>query len=87
MASAMSAGVLERFGADAALAITGVAGPAGGTEQKPVGYVCFSARLADGPELARDVHLPGERADVRDRSTTVGMHLLRRLLLGEDADL
>ena len=87
VASAMSAGALERFGADAALAITGVAGPAGGTEQKPVGYVCFSARLADGPELARDVHLPGERANVRDRSTTVGMHLLRRLLLGEDADL
>jgi nicotinamide-nucleotide amidase len=84
VASAMSAGALERFGADAALAVTGVAGPEGGTEQKPVGYVCFSARLAGGCELARDVHVPGERADVRDRSTTVGMHLLRWLLRGEE---
>src|SRR3712207_7157217 len=43
--------------------------------QKPVGYVCFSARLAGGSELARQGTLPGERADVRDRSTTGGMHL------------
>jgi len=84
VASAMSAGALERFGASAAIAITGVAGPAGGTEHKPVGYVCFSARLAGGAELARSVHLPGERPDVRDRSTTVGMHLLRWLLRGEE---
>ena len=87
VASAMSAGALERFGAGAAIAITGVAGPSGGTERKPVGYVCWSARLAGGGELARDVRLPGERADVRDRSTTVGMHLLRWLLRGEDPPL
>ena len=83
VAGAMADGARERFGAGVALAITGVAGPGGGTEQKPVGYVCFSCRHADGRELARDVVLPGERADVRDRSTTVGMHLVRRLLRGE----
>ena len=87
VASAMSRGALERFGAGAALAITGVAGPGGGSEEKPVGYVCWSAQLPDGRDLAREVQIPGERSDVRDRSTTVGMHLLRRLLRGEDADL
>ncbi len=81
----MAAGAVERFGADAAVAVTGIAGPGGGTVEKPVGYVCFAARLADGRELARDLVIPGERADVRDRSTTLGMHLLRQLLLGATA--
>jgi nicotinamide-nucleotide amidase len=85
VASAMAVGAIERFGADVAVSITGVAGPSGGTEQKPVGNVCWSAQHADGRELARDFRIPGERADVRDRSTTVGMHLLRRLLRGEEA--
>jgi len=85
VASAMAAGAVGRFGADAAVAVTGIAGPGGGTEEKPVGYVCFAARLADGRELARDLVIAGERAEVRDRSTTLGMHILRRLLLGEPA--
>ncbi|MBA3420470.1 MAG: competence/damage-inducible protein A [Thermoleophilaceae bacterium] len=85
VASAMAAGAVRRFGASAAVAVTGVAGPGGGTEEKPVGYVCFAARLADERELARDLVIPGERAEVRDRSTTLGMHVLRRLLLGAPA--
>ena len=85
VAEAMADGALSRFGADTAVAITGVAGPGGGTEAKPVGYVCWCAKLADGSTLARDVRLPGDRAEIRDRSTTVGMHLLRRLLRGEEA--
>ena len=84
VADAMTDGALERFGAQAAVSITGVAGPGGGTEAKPVGYVCWSAKLAGGPSLARDVRLPGDRAEIRDRSTTVAMHLLRRLLMGQD---
>jgi nicotinamide-nucleotide amidase len=87
VAEAMAVGALARFEADVALAITGVAGPDGGTEDKPVGYVCWCARLADGKTLARDVRIPGDRAEVRDRSTTVGMHLLRRLLRGEDSPI
>jgi nicotinamide-nucleotide amidase len=85
VAEAMAAGAIERFHADTAISITGVAGPGGGTEDKPVGYVCWCAKLADGTTLARDVRLPGDRAEIRDRSTTVGMHLLRRLLRGEAA--
>jgi competence/damage-inducible protein CinA-like protein len=84
VASAMADGALARFGADTAVAITGVAGPGGGSEAKPVGYVCWSVKTSDGREIARDLRLPGDRAEIRDRSTTVAMHLLRRLLRGED---
>jgi nicotinamide-nucleotide amidase len=85
VAEAMADGALARFDADTAIAITGVAGPGGGTEAKPVGYVCWCAKLGDGSTLARDVRIPGDRAEIRDRSTTLGMHLLRRLLRGEEA--
>ncbi|TML80400.1 MAG: competence/damage-inducible protein A [Actinobacteria bacterium] len=84
VADAMAQGALERFTADTSIAITGIAGPSGGSEQKPVGYVCWSVRRSDGAVLARDVTLPGDRDEIRDRSTTVGMHLLRRLLRGEE---
>lgn len=87
VAEAMALGALERFGADVAVAITGIAGPDGGTEEKPVGYVCFHARLADGTAIARDPVIPGGRADVRERSALVGMHLLRILLGGEEPPL
>ncbi len=87
VAEAMTEGALERFRAQAAVSITGVAGPDGGTEAKPVGYVCWCAKLAGGEALARDVRLPGDRAEIRDRSTTVAMHLMRRLLMGEDLPL
>jgi len=80
VAEAMAKGALERFGADVAVSITGVAGPGGGTEEKPVGYVCFNARLADGASIARDPVIPGDRHDIRERSALVGMHLLRNLL-------
>jgi nicotinamide-nucleotide amidase len=84
VADAMADGALARFGADTAVAITGVAGPSGGTEAKPVGYVCWSIKTSDGRAVAVDRRLPGDRAEIRDRSTTVAMHLLRRLLRGEE---
>ncbi len=87
VAEAMAHGALERFGADVAVSVTGIAGPDGGSEEKPVGYVCFHARTADGRSLARDPVIPGGRADVRERSALVGMHLLRILLGGEEAPL
>ena len=87
VAEAMAIGALERFGADVAVSITGIAGPDGGTEEKPVGYVCFNARLADGTSIARDPVIPGGRADIRERSALVGMHLLRILLSGAEPSL
>jgi nicotinamide-nucleotide amidase len=83
-AAAMADGAIHRFHADLGCGITGIAGPGGGTEEKPVGYVCVCVKRADGAEIARDPVLPGDRAEIRDRTTTLAMHMLRRLLLGED---
>jgi nicotinamide-nucleotide amidase len=80
VAEAMALGALERFDADVAVSVTGIAGPTGGSEEKPVGYVCFNARLGDGTSIARDPVIPGGRLDIRERSALVGMHLLRQLL-------
>jgi nicotinamide-nucleotide amidase len=87
VAEAMALGALDRFEADVAVSITGIAGPDGGSEEKPVGYVCFNARLADGTAIAREHVIPGGRADIRERSALVGMHLLRILLSGAEAPL
>ncbi|HEY0391672.1 MAG TPA: competence/damage-inducible protein A [Solirubrobacterales bacterium] len=87
VAEAMARGALERFEADVAVSITGIAGPEGGSEEKPVGYVCFNARLADGAAIAREHVIPGGRADIRERSALVGMHLLRILLSRAEAPL
>ncbi len=80
VADAMAQGALSRFAADTAVAITGIAGPGGGTDDKPVGTVCLCVKLADGTTDVRTMRLPGSRSDVRERSTTVAMHLLRRTL-------
>ena len=84
VAESMADGAITRFGADVAVGVTGVAGPEGGTEEKPVGYVCICTKTTDGRILARSPTLPGNRGDVRDRSVSVSLHMLRRLLLGED---
>ena len=83
VAEAMASGAIEHFDADTTVAITGVAGPGGGTPTKPVGTVWFCVMLRGGPTVTRRVQIPGERADVRDRSTTVAMHMLRRALLDD----
>ncbi len=83
VAEALADGAIARFGADFGIGITGIAGPDGGTDEKPVGLVCFSIASSSGERITRSTRLPGGRQDVRDRSTTVAMHLLRRLLLGE----
>lgn len=84
VAEAMADGALKRFGVEVACSITGIAGPTGGTESKPVGYVCFCAKVAGGDVLPRDIVLPGDRADIRQRSTVVALHLIRYLLEGRE---
>jgi nicotinamide-nucleotide amidase len=83
VARALAEGAIARFDAAVGVGITGVAGPGGGSPEKPVGLVCFCVGERDGGRIERSVNLPGGRVDIRDRSTTVAMHLLRRLLRGE----
>jgi nicotinamide-nucleotide amidase len=80
VARAMADGARERFDAGIGVGITGVAGPGGGTDAKPVGYVCLCVTTSDGAALAGDPVLPGDRAEIRNRAVTGAMHLLRRLL-------
>ena len=81
VAEAMAIGALARFDADAAVAITGIAGPGGGSEDKPVGLVHFNVRTAEGGVRAAAPIIPGGRRDVRERSALVAMHLLREMLV------
>jgi nicotinamide-nucleotide amidase len=86
VAEALASGAMDRFRADVGIGLTGIAGPGGGSEDKPVGRVCFCVISETGGEttsVVRGLDLPGARADVRDRATTVAFHLLRRLLMGE----
>ena len=81
VAAALADGARAALEAHVGVGITGIAGPGGGTQDKPVGLVWLSVSHRDGRRLTRSVTLPGNRADVRDRSTTVALHLVRRLLL------
>jgi nicotinamide-nucleotide amidase len=80
VARALAEGARAELGADVGVGVTGIAGPGGGTEEKPVGLVYLSVATATGEPLTRSVNLPGSRADIRDRTTTVAMHLIRRAL-------
>jgi nicotinamide-nucleotide amidase len=81
VAAAMAEGARRRLSADVAVAVTGVAGPAGGTQEKPVGRVHVHAAGPDGA-VTRMLDLPGEREQVRVRATVTALHLLRTLLTG-----
>jgi nicotinamide-nucleotide amidase len=83
VARALALGARARLGADVGVGLTGIAGPGGGSEEKPVGLVWFSVAGPDGVSLTRSVRLPGGRTDVRERAALVAMHMVRRLLLGE----
>ena len=78
-AAAMAAGARARLGVDVSVAVTGVAGPGGGTPEKPVGLVFLHAESPDEAS-AREVQLPGDREEVRARATALALHLVRRLL-------
>ena len=78
-AEAMAAGARERLGAHVAVSVTGVAGPGGGTPEKPVGLVFLHAQGPDG-SLARRLDFPGDRDAIRGRATVAALHLVRTLL-------
>ena len=81
VAQALADGARSRLGADLGVGITGIAGPGGATEGKPVGLVWLCVSREGSQPLTRSVTLPGGRADIRDRATTVAMHMVRRSLL------
>ena len=80
VAAAMARGVRERLGADVGVGVTGVAGPGGGTPEKPVGLVYLHAAGPDGAERAADLSLPGDRGTIRTRATVAALHLVRRFV-------
>jgi len=85
---AMAEGVLRNTGAYYALAISGVAGPGGGTPQKPVGTVCIALATDRGstqPQVTvRTFNFPGDREMIRDRSAKMALTMLRFHVLGKD---
>ncbi len=78
-AAAMARGARERLDADVAAAVTGIAGPGGGTAEKPVGLVFLHVEAPDASRGIR-LHLPGDREAVRVRAAAYLLHLLRRVL-------
>jgi competence/damage-inducible protein CinA-like protein len=78
-AAAMAAGARERLGADVAVSVTGIAGPEGGSEEKPVGLVYLHAESLSGSRSV-DFVFPGDREGIRRRAAVTALHLARRLL-------
>ncbi len=86
---AMAEGALERSGANVAVAISGIAGPEGGTAEKPVGTVWLALASRDNGDglpagvWAKPFKFWGSRADVRERSSVAALAMIRRYLLGQ----
>ncbi len=79
VAAAMAHGARERFGTELAVSVTGIAGPDGGSAEKPVGLVYLNA-AGPGGALAADFSYGGDRDAVRKRATVTALHLVRRLV-------
>jgi nicotinamide-nucleotide amidase len=78
-AAAMAAGARESLAADVAVAVTGIAGPGGGTPEKPVGLVHLHA-IGPGGQVGRELQLGRDREAIRSRATSAALHLVRELL-------
>ena len=75
-------GAAEKFSADCAISVTGIAGPDGGTAEKPVGLVFIGVKCFD-QVLVKEYRFRGSRGQVRERTAAVALNTLRRMLLGE----
>ncbi len=81
VAVSLAEGVREALGSDIGVGVTGVAGPDGGTDEKPVGLVWCAVAVGAGEVAVRKLNLPGSRATIRDRTTTVVMHMALRAVV------
>jgi nicotinamide-nucleotide amidase len=79
-ATAMAQGAIARIGADVAISTTGIAGPTGATPEKPVGLVYVAIAMRDGETTVRRFTIPGNRDDVRARTTILALNILWRRL-------
>jgi len=86
VASLLAEGAIDTFNSEYGIGVTGIAGPGGGSEEKPVGQVCFSVAKNDGTRVTETLQLPGSRSNIRERATTVAMQLLLRLLKGQSSN-
>ena len=87
VAAAMAEGALRVADADIAVSITGIAGPGGGTEDKPVGTVWFGLARKGEPTLTKHRKLPWGRDRVQTLATYVALGMVRRAVLGQDLDV
>jgi nicotinamide-nucleotide amidase len=81
VAEAMARGVARTGGADVGLGVTGIAGPGGGTPEKPVGFVCFAAWVR-GRAITEVRQFRGDRIEVQERAAVAALNLLRRMIVG-----
>ena len=79
-AAAMAAGALKHSHAQAELAVSGIAGPGGGTREKPVGLVCYGWALADGTVMSSTCRLDGDREEIRSRAVAAALRGLIELV-------
>ncbi|MHB8060672.1 MAG: CinA family protein, partial [Gaiellaceae bacterium] len=75
----MARGARRALGADVALSVTGIAGPDGGSAEKPIGLVFFCA-ASEKETLAQEIRFSGDRDQIRRYATVAALHLMRRLL-------
>ncbi len=81
----MARGVRVRLSASVGVATTGIAGPDGGTPEKPVGLVWFALDDVDGRAVTVRLDLAGDRETIAGRATTVALGMLWRHLTGQDS--
>jgi PncC family amidohydrolase len=86
VAAALAEGIKARTGASIGVAITGIAGPSGGTPQKPVGTVCIAAVMHDGAAQVRSFSLFGNRGMIKFWSSQYAMNMVRRMLIAAAPD-
>ncbi|MBK8172217.1 MAG: competence/damage-inducible protein A [Sandaracinaceae bacterium] len=86
VAAEMAEGALRVGASDIAVAVTGIAGPGGATEDKPVGTVCFAVARKGSPTLTHTRRLPGDRDRIRKLASYIALHFVARVAVGKELE-